>query len=175
MNKLGDGSTGNGANASFKGGTAYTPSNKTNTSSNIPSTLDKSNFSKISGSVTRAASNMKKLFVKGKHASGVASIDSDEIALVGDSPNQELVVGSKLNGIPLSLNAGSGVVNAKSTKTFAGLLNSLPKLSNNYSTTNTSNQQVIHVDNINLPQVTNGEEFIDYLQNFDIDMIQRSF
>lgn len=172
MNKLGDGSTGNGANASFKGGTSYTPTSSSGGGTKSKVKPDGVKYSKGSFSLADKAKIRASL---GKHASGVASVDSDEMALVGDSPNQELVIGSKLNGIPLSLNAGSGVVNAKSTKTFAGLLNSLPKLSNNYSTTNTSNQQVIHVDNINLPQVTNGEEFIDYLQNFDIDMIQRSF
>ena len=125
-------------------------------------------------SVTRkVASAVKSVF--GKHAKGVAKIDTDEMALVGDSPNQEIAIGSKLNGVPLNLSAGSGVVNAKSTKTLAGLLNSLPNLSPNYSTTNNSNSQSIHIDNINLPRVTNGEEFINYLENFDINMIQNSY
>ena len=129
--------------------------------------------SAVKSVTNKVASVVKSVF--GKHAKGVAKIDTDEMALVGDSPNQEIAIGSKLNGVPLNLSAGSGVVNAKSTKTLAGLLNSLPNLSPNYSTTNNSNSQSIHIDNINLPRVTNGEEFINYLENFDINMIQNSY
>ena len=65
----------------------------------------------------------------GKKATGDASIKQNGVYLVGDSPNQELVIGSKVNGIPMNLPQGTGVVNAKSTKTFAGLLNTMGAIS----------------------------------------------
>jgi TP901 family phage tail tape measure protein len=62
----------------------------------------------------------------GKKATGDSSIAKDGMYLVGDDPNnQEIAIGSKLNGSLLSLSKGDGVVNAESTKTVAGLLNSI--------------------------------------------------
>ena len=116
-----------------------------------------------------------------KHASGIANIKSDEVAMVGDSPNNELVIGSKLNGIPMSLSSGSGVVNAKSTNTLAGVLNSIGQLtrsaftgSTNTATTNTSQSTNINISNLNV-QSENGEELVNYLQNFGMQMTQEAF
>ena len=128
-----------------------------------------------SGSTTKYKMKKAKVLDVKKHASGVSSISDDELALVGDSPNQELVIGSKLNGVPLTLSSGSGVVNAKSTRSLAGLLNSIPNLGNNYNTTNNNSQHSIHIDTINLPQVKNGNDFVDYLQNFNVDMTANAY
>ena len=128
-----------------------------------------------SGSTTQWKIKKAKVLDVKKHASGVSSISDDELALVGDSPNQELVIGSKLNGVPLTLSSGSGVVNAKSTRSLAGLLNSIPNLGNNYNTTNNNSQHSIHIDTINLPQVKNGNDFVDYLQNFNVDMTANAY
>lgn len=191
LNKLGDGSTGNSGGGSFSGGSGYTKTSGTvggskssssgrggNSAVNAANSALKAN--EVKRALNTSVSNMASALTKSvksifKHAQGIAKIDTDEIALVGDSPNQELAIGSRLNGVPLSLESGSGVVNAKSTRTLAGLLNSIPNLGNNYGTTNNSNQQTIHIDNINLPQVQNGSEFISYLENFDINMIQNSY
>lgn len=144
--------------ASFSGGSSSKSSSKT-----------------TSGSTTKYKMKKAKVLDVKKHASGVSSISDDELALVGDSPNQELVIGSKLNGVPLTLTSGSGVVNAKSTKSLAGLLNSIPNLGNNYNTTNNNSQHSIHIDTINLPQVQNGNDFVDYLQNFNVDMTANAY
>ena len=154
MNSLNNGSTSNSSN--YKGSSS--------SGSSIKSSSKKS-------------SSKKKASKKSKRASGDASISSDGMYLVGDSPNQELVIGSKLNGVPLSLSRGDGVVNAKSTKTLAGILNMIgglakplaPNQTNNNSTSN------ITISNVSLPNVHNGEEFINCLQHFDIDMMQRSY
>ena len=98
------------------------------------------------------------------YASGVSSVSDNQIAQVGENPNKELVIGSKLNnGIMMSLKRGSGVVNAQSTKTLAGILNTLgsqvnqPNMISNNSSKSITQQ--FNFGNISLPNVTNGESF----------------
>lgn len=101
-------------------------------------------------------------------ASGDASFKNDEIALVGESPNTELVLGSRLNksvnsGVLTHLSKGSGVVNAESTQTLAGLLNGL---ANPTSISNArSTQQTFNFGAITLPNVTNAESFVGALRD----------
>lgn len=129
--------------------------------------------------------NIKKAY-KGyytaKKATGDYSVAEDTFSLIGDSPNQELVIGSKLNGSLTRLQKGTGVVNAKSTKTLAGLMNILGASSTNFGNGNTSNTRDISnngmsvsINTLNLPQVKNGEDFINYLKNFEIDMAQKAY
>ena len=103
-----------------------------------------------------------------KFASGTASVRSNEIALVGESPNAELVVGSHLNrsmggGTLMNLSKGSGVVNAESTATLAGLLNGVvtpTNVSNSRST-----MQTFTFGNLTLPNVTDAESFVNTLSH----------
>jgi hypothetical protein len=74
------------------------------------------------------------------------------------------VLGSKVNtggGKFLHLSKGSGVVNAESTRTLAGILNGI----NNVPVTNNSRsvQQSFNFGTISLPNVTNAESFVDAL------------
>ena len=101
-------------------------------------------------------------------ASGDASFASNEIALVGESPNTELVLGSKLNhslggGELVHLSKGSGVVNAESTRTLAGLLNGLANPQS--VSTNHTTQQTFTFGSISLPNVTNAETFVGALRD----------
>lgn len=117
-----------------------------------------------------------------KHASGIGSVASNEIALVGDSPNQELVVGSKMNGSLMALDKGTGVVNAKSSRTLAGLLNQIGKygasgfgsgngtLNNNYNDALTINGVTIQGANISDPQ-----SFVNGLLNLKAEALQRAY
>ena len=100
-----------------------------------------------------------------KRASGDASFSGDEIALVGESPNTELILGSHINslggGSLVNLSKGSGVVNAESTSTLAGLLNGLANptsIANNRTV-----QQNFSFGNISLPSVTDGNSFVKAL------------
>ena len=136
---------------------------------------------KIVASIKPKSTSKKKK--KKKHADGVARVENDEIALVGDSPDTELVVGSKINeGITTMLPKGSGVVNAKSLNTLAGILNNVGAFSssnfgagngtiNNSSQENSTN---INISNLNV-QTDNGEEFVNYLQDFALKMKQKSY
>ena len=116
------------------------------------------------------------------YASGVASVGSNQFAIVGENPNKELVIGSKLNGLGLNLAKGTGVVNAKSTGTLAGLFNMLggefsKGFTGDYNMNNTSNESSnnIHIDNISLPQVRDAEDFVDALSNFQNIMAQKAY
>lgn len=108
-------------------------------------------------------------------ATGTPSIKSNQLALVGDAPNRELVIGSKLNGQLMNLSKGDGVVNARSTRTLAGILNNLSRINNTNLIPNLSatNGQCINIQNITLPQVKNGQDFVNYLKNFKDDLIRR--
>ena len=129
------------------------------------------------------STKVKKITASTKHADGVARVQNDEIALVGDSPNTELVVGSRVNeGITTMLPKGSGVVNAKSLNTLAGILNNVGAFGysnfgagngtiNNSSQENSTN---INISNLNV-QTDNGEEFVNYLQDFALKMKQKSY
>ena len=113
---------------------------------------------------TKSSSNVQ----VAARASGDASFKGNEIALVGESPNTELVLGSRINqsvnsGTLMNLAKGSGVVNAESTSTLAGLLNTLstPSIANNNRTT----QQNFNFGSISLPNVTNADTFVNTLSN----------
>ena len=123
-----------------------------------PATASHENISMIGGVETSVQ----------RRASGDASFRGDEIALVGESPNTELVLGSRLNhslggGSLVNLSKGSGVVNAESTSTLAGLLNGLasPIASNTSRTV----QQNFTFGSISLPSVTDANSFVKTLSS----------
>lgn len=114
------------------------------------------------------------------YASGKGSIGDSEIAVVGENPKyRELVIGSKLNndqGVVMNLKRSSGVVNAGTTNTLASIFNSLNGQKSVGQPVNNSNQSMsIQIGSINLPEVKDGQGFIDYLQNFSADITQQSF
>lgn len=113
-------------------------------------------------------------------ATGDASIPEDGMFLTGDDKNKrELIVGGKLNGSLMKLSKGDGVVNAKSTNTLAGILNSLPS-SLGFGKIKDSNSQGGTVNNMNIDKVyvqaDNSKEFISSMaQQFNIGMKQDIF
>lgn len=100
-----------------------------------------------------------------RHAKGIASVANDEVALVGDSPNRELVLGANVNklGTLMALSKGSGVVNAESTDTLAGVLNSLASPTASGSGNNVT--QTFSFGNISLPNVTDANSFVKELSD----------
>ena len=90
----------------------------------------------------------------------------DEVALVGESPNAELLLGSNINTIGggklKHLQKGTGIVNAESTSTLAGLLNGLAEPQTNVAN-NRSTLQNFNFGNISLPNVTNADSFVNTL------------
>lgn len=138
--------------------------------------LDKIGEGEVSGGVFtaatvtyRAVESMANVNTAIPHrAKGDASFKGDEVALVGESPNAELVLGSHLNrsvnsGSLIHLSKGSGVVNAESTATLAGLLNGIVK-PNNISN-NRSVVQTFTFDNLTLPNVTDSNSFVSALSH----------
>lgn len=117
------------------------------------------------------------------YASGTASVRGNQVAITGEDPNREIVLGSKANGVLTHIDNGGGVINANGTRTLAGLFNALGQFSSSnfggsvgtLSSVNKSNSTNISIGNISLPNVQNGKDFVDYLQNFSMSMIQASF
>lgn len=118
-----------------------------------------------------------------QYAKGTYSVPDDQIALVADPmrpSNRELVVGSKINkgdGVLSSLKKGTGVIPAGQNLT-ENLVN-LARWSSNdgfertFTTMNQSSSKTVHIENINLPSIQNGEEFVKYLEtNFVNDSLQ---
>ena len=109
------------------------------------------------------------------YAKGTPSVGDNELAVVGENPYKEIVIGSKLNnnGTLLKLKKGSGVVNSKSVNTLAHNLNELGRINpSNYNTNNWSsvkndnkNIQYFNFDRIELPNVTDGNSFVEVLSN----------
>ena len=118
-----------------------------------------------------------------RHANGIGSVGQNEIAVVGDSPNQELVIGSKLNGSLMSLEKGTGVVNADSSTTLAGMLNQVGKygssgfgsgggtLNNNYN----NDSLTINGVTIQGANISNPETFVNGLLNLKAEALQRAY
>lgn len=118
------------------------------------------------------------------HASGAASIPQDELAVVGENPNQEIVIGSKLNnGELLSLDKGSGVVNAKSTNTLAGMLNQVGQFgssgfgSGNGILNNNINNENLVINGVTIQgaNIKDPESFVNGLLNLKAEALQRAY
>lgn len=120
-----------------------------------------------------------------KYASGVSSVKEDEIAVVGEDPNKELVIGSKVNnGQLMSLGKGTGVVNAKATKSMAGLLNQVGAFGGSsfgagggVLNNNTTNNDAFTVNGvtINGAGITDPQSFATALMNLKSEAIQRAY
>lgn len=117
-----------------------------------------------------------KTYIVPYYASGASSVSSNQMAVVGEDPNKEIVIGSKLNnGVVMNLNKGDGVVNAKSVNTLAGLLNSIKGNEFSERSITNNNGSTISIGSINLPEVKNGSQFIEYLQNFSVDIQRKAY
>ena len=149
----------------------------------------KSNYKSYQGITESQAANYAQAYrgsaMYWAYASGAAKIGSNQMALVGDDPkNRELVIGSKLNGTAMSLQKGSGVVNAESTKTLAGLMNCLGKFSssnfgagNGILNTNTSNSNDMYIDKVVIEgsNITDIVSFKNSLMNLKSEATQRAY
>ena len=147
--------------------------NPTNTASkwNSQAEVKTKNTSKS----TTTSKNSKK-----KKAIGDRYIDENGMYLLGDNPNQnELVIGSRLNGaVGVNLNQGSGVVPHTLTSALMDMAEEYQRGNSNgvlNGTTNNNKSTSISIGNISLPSVQDGNAFVDYLQNFSLDMTQAAY
>ena len=118
------------------------------------------------------------------HASGIGSINSDEIAVVGENPNKEIVIGSKINnGELMNLGKGTGVVNADSSKTLAGMLNQVGQFgasgfgSGNGTLNNNINNDSLVVNGVTIQgaNIKDPETFVNGLLNLKAEALQRAY
>ena len=196
--QLNTGNTGVSNDASMKGGNTvssgsnpkgtqqpkyddrgYRLNEVTTKTANIPFSNQKQQFIPYSGTTNVSSNGVIK-----KHASGVGSIKDDELAIVGENPNQEIVIGSKLNnGELMSLNKGSGVVNADSSSTLAGMLNQVGKFgSSGFGSGNGTLNSNINNDTLTINGVTiqganikDPETFVNGLLNLKAEALQRAY
>lgn len=118
-----------------------------------------------------------------KHANGIDTIPNDEIAIVGESPNQEMVIGSKLNGKLMSLDKGTGVVNAESSKSLAGMLNQVGKFGasgfgSGGGTLNTNyNNDSLTINGVTIQgaNIKDPETFVNGLLSLKSEALQRAY
>ena len=148
----------------------------------------KSNYKSYQGITASQAANYAQAYrgsaMYWAYASGAAKIGSNQMALVGDDPkHRELVIGSKLNGTAMQLSKGSGVVNAKSTNTFAGLLNALGSALNDGSAkgsilnNNSDNSSSMYIDKVVIEgsHITDIVSFKNSLMNLKSEATQRAY
>ena len=118
------------------------------------------------------------------YASGTPSIKDDQIAIVGENPNQEIVIGSKLNnGELMSLNKGTGVVNADSSSTLAGMLNQVGKFgasgfgSGNGTLNSNINNDTLTINGVTIEgsNIKDPETFVNGLLNLKAEALQRAY
>jgi hypothetical protein len=116
-------------------------------------------------------------------ATGDSGIEKDGIYRTGENPNTELIIGSKINGNVSRLDKGTGVVNAKSTSTLAGIINSLGQGFTNGKTIEKTNNNSISSSNngINIygainVTANNVDEFAESIKRtFRTNMIQKAY
>lgn len=118
------------------------------------------------------------------YASGIGYVQDDQIAVVGENPHQEIVLGSKVNnGQLMSLGKGSGVVNAKGTNTLADILNQFGKFGaskfgqgNGVLNNNTNNESlVINGVTIQGANISDPQSFVNGLLSLKAEALQRAY
>ena len=161
-----------------KVGTVTTPKKKTTTPKKKTTPSKKPTTKKTTPTNKKKTTKVPK---KKKKYTGDPSISQSGVYLVGDKPSQELVIGSKLNGVPLNLDKGTGVVNAKSTSTLASMLNTLSSdkehigtLNKNTSTTNNDNLSIGSVT-VSGANISDGESFVASLKTLKQEALQRAY
>lgn len=155
---------------------------KTTVTTTPPKVTANPNYAK--GSTAGMPDYAKKYAGIPTHASGISSVKDNEVAIVGEDPNKELVIGSKVNnGQLMSLSKGSGVVNAKSTKSMAGLLNQIGSFSGssfgagNGTLNNTTNNDTFTINGVtvNGANITDAQSFATALMNLKSEAISRAY
>ena len=118
------------------------------------------------------------------YASGAGSIKDDEIAIVGENPNKEIVLGSKINnGELMSLGKGTGIVNADSSKTLASMLNQVGQFgssgfgSGSGTLNNNINNDSLVVNGVTIEgsNISDPQTFVNGLLNLKAEALQRAY
>ena len=154
------------------GATNYTPSYNNNyRSSGVSSALSHQGYHGMPTNVKR-------------YASGTDSIKDNEIAIVGENPNKEIILGSKINnGELMSLGKGTGIVNADGSKTLASMLNQVGQFgssgfgSGNGTLNNNINNDSLVVNGVTIEgsQIKDPETFVNGLLNLKAEALQRAY
>lgn len=118
------------------------------------------------------------------YASGIGKVDADEIAVVGENPNKEVIVGSKLNnGELFSLSKGSGVVNSRGTNTLAEILNQIGKFGTSQfgrgggTLNNNTNNESLIINGVTIQgaNISDPQSFVNGLLSLKAEALQRAY
>lgn len=193
QNQLNTGNTNVSNTANFKEGTGSGTgsSNRTANTKDTSSSTSKDRWGttvNVANKAVKTTQNVKKYDSRGfelkSWASGTSSINDDEIAIVGENPNQEIVIGSKINnGELMQLDKGTGVVNAESSSTLAGMLNQVGKFgSSGFGSGNGTLNSNINNDTLTINGVTiqgadikDPQTFVNGLLNLKAEALQRAY
>ena len=188
--QLDTGNTSVSNSASLKGGGSAptTTGSKKSSSSNLLNSQGSTRVGYVPTSVTKAISTQTgKSDTSGRiylHANGTPSVKSDEIAVVGENPNKEIVIGSKINnGELMNLGKGTGVVNADSSKTLAGMLNQVGQFgasgfgSGNGTLNNNINNDSLVINGVTVQgaNINDPQTFVNGLLNLKAEALQRAY
>ena len=190
--QIGGDNTNVSADKNFSGGGGLPSSSKKTTTTSTPQydsrgfRLNEGYTSNNSGTTITKSSQPKydSRGFKLNYASGTSSIKDDQIAIVGENPNQEIVIGSKINnGELMNLGKGTGVVNADSSKTLAGMLNQVGQFgasgfgSGNGTLNNNINNDSLVINGVTVQgaNIKDPETFVNGLLNLKAEALQRAY
>jgi len=170
------------SNATTSGGTYYNLQSKGIKGSSSTATINGKSVLKpaYQNGGAKMISVAKKSSKITKHASGSNYIKADELAIVGEDPHKEIVIGSNLNtnsGVMMNLQKGSGVVPATATSSLMALADKIRANGVNATANDlTSSGEVVNMDiaNVNV-KADNADEFIQSMREFKLSMLQRTY
>jgi hypothetical protein len=155
-----------------------------NTSKNV-----KTSPTKLKSSASKTKKNVAGIAVSGvgrhstiarAYASGSNYIKADELAVVGEDPHKEIVIGSDLNtnsGVMMNLHKGSGVVPATATSALMGLADQIR--ANGVNATANDIMGGNEVTNMEIANVNvtanNADEFVQSMREFRMSMLQKAY
>jgi hypothetical protein len=148
----------------------------------------------VANAFTRATSSLGKKNSAGIHVSGAGLqkniarayasgsnyIKADELAVVGEDPHKEIVIGSDLNtnsGVMMNLHKGSGVVPSTATSALMSLADNIRANGVNA----TANDMLggndvtnMEIANVNVT-ANNADEFVQSMREFRMSMLQKAY
>lgn len=171
-------SSGSSSSKTTTRGTSYTPDYHSNWTDKGGSGTSSGNQGYSSNALSAARKRVL------GYASGTSAVKQDEIAIVGENPNKEIVIGSKINnGELMNLGKGTGVVNADSSRTLAGMLNQVGQFgasgfgSGNGTLNNNINNDSLTINGVTIQgaNISDPQTFVNGLLSLKSDAIQRAY
>ena len=166
-----------GGDVSVSSGASYSGSSSSSVSTTSTSTTK--SLPKVATTGTAKIINNAKKKGMTAYASGSSYIKADQMAIVGEDPYREIVIGSKLNnGVVTNLQKGSGVIPATTTSKLIEMANTSYYSGSNHTlndVTNTGGETInMNIDNVQV-RANNADEFVASMKEFKLGMTQKAY